>query len=165
VFVVNLRDGAYLYLSLWWVSICHNEDRCSEVCSDVGVEPAIQPVEGEPLQFATANREDSDVVATDFWDHNRQCASFDIWVFNPFTCSYFHSNCPIVTSFMNMKNDGHMMSMLVREVERVCLQLLVSSATIVFRNLLLLCWLKNVYDIKMVMLFAHNLSYSICNGI
>jgi len=30
----------------------------SEVCSDVGVEPALQPVEGEPLQFATVNRED-----------------------------------------------------------------------------------------------------------
>jgi len=28
----------------------------NEVYSDVGVEPALQPVEGEPMQFATANR-------------------------------------------------------------------------------------------------------------
>ena len=57
-------------------SISHNEVRdltaslSSEVCSDVGVEPALQPVEGKPLQFATANKEDGarlDVVARDFW--------------------------------------------------------------------------------------------------
>ena len=40
--------------------IRHNENRdltaslLSEVCSDIRVEPALQPVEGEPLQFATA---------------------------------------------------------------------------------------------------------------
>jgi len=56
-------------------SIHHNEIRdltaslLSEVCSDVVVEPALQPVEGELLQFATANEEDGarlDVVARDF---------------------------------------------------------------------------------------------------
>ena len=62
-------------------SIRHNEVRdltaslLSEVCSDVGAEPALQPVEGEPLQFATASREDGaarlDVVARDFWGRNR----------------------------------------------------------------------------------------------
>ena len=47
----------------------------SKVCSDVGVEPSLQPVEGEPLQFATANGEDGahlNVVARDFWGQNRQ---------------------------------------------------------------------------------------------
>jgi len=45
-------------------SIYHNKVRdltaslLSEVCSNLGVEPALKPVEGEPLQFATANRED-----------------------------------------------------------------------------------------------------------
>jgi len=45
-------------------SIHHNEVRdltaslLSEVCSDVGVEPALRPVEGKPLQFAAANRDD-----------------------------------------------------------------------------------------------------------
>ena len=41
-------------------SICHNEVRdltaslLSEVCSDFGVEPALQPLDGEALQFTTA---------------------------------------------------------------------------------------------------------------
>ena len=57
-------------------SIYHNEVRdltaslLNEVCSDVGVEPVIQPVNGKPLQFATANREDGAhlyVVARGFW--------------------------------------------------------------------------------------------------
>jgi len=44
----------------------------SVVYSD-GVEPALQSVEGEPLQFATANRDDGfplDVVTRDFWDRS-----------------------------------------------------------------------------------------------
>ena len=45
--------------------IRHNEirdltaDLMSEVCLDVCVEPALQPLTGEQLTFATANREDS----------------------------------------------------------------------------------------------------------
>ena len=45
--------------------ICHNKirgltaDLMSEVCHDVCVEPALQPLTGEQLTFATANREDS----------------------------------------------------------------------------------------------------------
>ena len=40
---------------------CHNElhdltvSLLSEVCSDVGVEPALQRLDCEPLQYATAN--------------------------------------------------------------------------------------------------------------
>jgi len=74
-------------------SIRHNEIRdltASEVCSDVGVEPALQPVEGEPLQFATEDGVRLDVVARDFWGRNRQHAFFDVWVFNPFALSYPH---------------------------------------------------------------------------
>ena len=57
----------------------------SEVCSNVGVDPALQPLYREPLQYATANREDGaqlEVVAQDFWSQNPQCAFFDIRVFN-----------------------------------------------------------------------------------
>ena len=80
-----------------FLMICHNEIRdltakfLSEVCPDVGVEPALQPLDSEPLQYATANREDGarlDVVAWDFWGRNRQRAFFDISVFNPFAHSY-----------------------------------------------------------------------------
>ena len=70
-------------------TIRHNEIRdltanlLSEVCPDVGVEPALQPFDSEPLQYATANREDSarlDVIAQDFWGRNRHHAFFDIRV-------------------------------------------------------------------------------------
>ena len=55
--------------------IYHNEIRdltaylLSKVCLDYDVEPALQPLDREPLQYAAANREDSarlDVVAWDF---------------------------------------------------------------------------------------------------
>ena len=62
---------------MWLLSIyLHNSAQdltaslLSEVCNDVGVEPALQPLDCEPLQYATANREDGaylDVVAKDFW--------------------------------------------------------------------------------------------------
>ena len=42
----------------------------SELCSDVGIEPALQPLDSEPLRYATANREDGtrlEVVARGFW--------------------------------------------------------------------------------------------------
>ena len=54
----------------------HNELRdfiaavLTEVCSDVRVEPFLQPLSGETLRFATANREDEarvDVYAPGFW--------------------------------------------------------------------------------------------------
>ena len=56
--------------------IRHNEvrdltaDLMSGVCHDVCVEPALQPLTGEHLSLATANREDSarlDVRACGFW--------------------------------------------------------------------------------------------------
>jgi len=96
-------------------SIHHNEirdllaDLLSEVCCDFGVEPALQPLDHEPLRHATANREDGarlDIVARDFWGRNRQRAFFDVRMFNPFACSYsclplsrdqtcsFHLLCP-----------------------------------------------------------------------
>jgi len=70
-------------------SIRHNEvhdstaSLLSEVCCDVGVEPALQLLDHEPLHYATANKEDGahlDVVARDFWGQNRQRAFFDVRV-------------------------------------------------------------------------------------
>ena len=81
-------------------SICHNvirditADLLSEVC--VGTEPSLQPVTGEQLH-RTANREDSarlDVVAESFWGRDRQCAFFDVRVFNPFAQSYQNPTLP-----------------------------------------------------------------------
>jgi len=54
-------------------SISHNEIRdltaslLSEVCCDVGVEPALQPLDHELLWHATTNREDGVCIDVDFW--------------------------------------------------------------------------------------------------
>ena len=78
-------------------SIRHNEirditaDLMSEVCHSVGTEPNLQPVTEEQLTHRTANREDGarlDIVAESFWGRDRQCAFFDVRVFNPFAQSY-----------------------------------------------------------------------------
>ena len=123
-------------MSLWRVSIYyirHNEVRdltaslLSEVCSDVGVEPALQPLDGEPLQFATANSEDGsrlDVVARDFWGRNRQRAFFDVRVLNPFAHSYFRSQLSRCYQ-LHEREKRRAYDERVREVERACFSLLV----------------------------------------
>ena len=58
----------------------------SEVCPNVEVEPALQPITGETFHYRTTNVEDNarlDVKAQGFWGSNRQCAYFDVRVFNP----------------------------------------------------------------------------------
>ena len=79
----------------------HNEIRnytgklLAEVCTDVTLEPNLQPLEGESLQFATSNQEDNaraDIRARGFWGSNRQCAFFDVKVFNPNAQSYRRSS-------------------------------------------------------------------------
>ena len=81
-------------------SIRHNElrditaDLLSEVCHGVGTEPCLQPVTDEQLMHRTANREDGarlDIVAENFWGRDRQCAFFDVRVFNPFAQHSFSS--------------------------------------------------------------------------
>jgi hypothetical protein len=62
----------------------------SEVCHNVGVEPTLQPLSGETLRHATANREEGarlDVVADNFWGR-KQRAFFDVRVFYPLAPSY-----------------------------------------------------------------------------
>ena len=57
-----------------------------KVCSDVQVEPPLQPLSGEHLSLRTSNREDGarlDVAATNFWSHDRQRTFFDVRVLNP----------------------------------------------------------------------------------
>ena len=63
----------------------------TEVCHDVCVEPSLQPLSGEYLPRATANREDNarlDIKARGFWGTPQQCAYFDVRVFNPNSTSY-----------------------------------------------------------------------------
>ena len=67
-----------------------------------------------------------------FWGRNRQRAFLDIRVFNPILLRalIFAPNCPDVTSFMNVKKEKHMMSVLQRLRELAfrywCSQLLVA---------------------------------------
>ena len=73
---LNCPNGAFPILR-------HNEVRdftgklLAEVCPDVILEPDLQPLEGESLDFASANHEDNaraDIRARGFWGRNRQCA-------------------------------------------------------------------------------------------
>ena len=70
----------------------HNEIRdltaslISEVCSDVEVEPRLQPLSGEQFLHASANRDAEarlDIKARGFWGGAFECAFFDVRVFNP----------------------------------------------------------------------------------
>ena len=57
----------------------------SEVCHGVGVEPTLQPLSGEMLSGATANREDEarlDISARGFWGSQSERAFFDVRIFN-----------------------------------------------------------------------------------
>ena len=72
--------------------IRHNEVRdltanlLSEVCHDVAIEPALQPLSGEVLSGASAIVDDGarlDVAASGFWGGCFERAFFDVRVFNP----------------------------------------------------------------------------------
>ena len=65
-------------------------DLLNEVCHNVSTEPELQPLLGELLSHRTANTEDGDrldVKAQGFWGDRRQCASYDVQVFNPLASS------------------------------------------------------------------------------
>lgn len=73
-------------------SIRHNEVRdtvggwLSEVCTDVCIEPNLQPLTGETLDGASANTEDGarlDIAANGFWGGRYERTYFDVRVFNP----------------------------------------------------------------------------------
>ena len=73
-------------------SIWHNEVRdtvggwLSEVCSDVCIEPSLQPLSGETLNGASAITEDGarlDIAANGFWGGRYERTYFDVRVFNP----------------------------------------------------------------------------------
>jgi hypothetical protein len=77
-------------------SLRHNDLRditdnlLNETCSDVSVEPILQPLSGENFSYRTANTDDdarADIAASNFWTP-RQRSFFDIRVFNPFSSLY-----------------------------------------------------------------------------
>ena len=70
----------------------------SKVCSDVSVEPPLQPFSGEVITPKTANCQDdarADIFARGFWGR-RQGAFLDVRVFHLYGLSYRHSSIPSV---------------------------------------------------------------------
>ena len=84
-------------------SIRHNRIRdllaqfLTEVCPNVAIEPALQPLSGETFPHRSTNTDDGprlDVKARNFWDSSRSSAFFDVRVFN----SHAPSNCKTSTA-------------------------------------------------------------------
>ena len=58
----------------------------TEVCHDICVEPALQPITGEVLSHATAISDDGatlDIASNGFWGGCSERALFDMRIFNP----------------------------------------------------------------------------------
>ena len=109
-------------------TIRHNKVRnitahlMSDVCHNVGLEPTLQPITDERLHHSTANTEDGarvDSKAQGFWENDRQCAFFDVRVFNPLAHTY--RSLPLPTCYRRHEQekkrayDQH-----IREVEHGC---------------------------------------------
>ena len=86
-------------LPYWWFPFHQTQptkryltaEALTEVCSDVCVEPHLQPLSGESLRYSSAIKEDGarlDIRANGFWGNRFQQAFFDIRVFNPNASSY-----------------------------------------------------------------------------
>ena len=78
--------------------IRHNQIRdllaqfLTEVCPNVAIEPALQPLSGETFPLRSANMDDGarlDVKAQNFWDNSRSSAFFDVRIL----ISHAPSNC------------------------------------------------------------------------
>ena len=114
----------------------HNELRditanlLDEICTGVGIEPTLQPLTQEQLRYKSANREDGarlDVVAEEFWG-TRQCAFFDVRIFNPFAPSLV--NTPIATLYCQKEQEKRRSyDERIREVEHATFAPLVFSTS------------------------------------
>ena len=117
-------------------TIRHNEIRditahlMSDVCHNVGIEPHLQNVTSETMSNRTANIEEEarlDIKAQGFWGNDRQCAFFDIRVFNPHANTY--RSLPMATCYRrNEQEKRRAYDERVREVEHGCFSPLVLSA-------------------------------------
>ena len=57
-----------------------------EVCNDVGIEPVLQPLQGEKFQHKSAIIDEDarlDFVTRGFWQGRNERSFFDIHIFNP----------------------------------------------------------------------------------
>ena len=118
-------------------TIRHNEIRditahlMSDVCHNVGIEPPLQHITSETMSYRTANVEEGarlDIKAQGFWGNDRQCALFDVRVFNPLAHTY-HS-LPMATCYRrNEQEKRRAYDQRVRELEHGCFSPLVFSVS------------------------------------
>ena len=118
-------------------SIRHNDIRdltaklLTEVCSNVSIEPALQPLTGERLSHRTSNSEEGarlGVCAQGFWGDRHQSAFFDVRVFNPLA----PSNCRSALNSTYRQHESlkrRSYEQRVREIEHGSFTPLVFSAT------------------------------------
>ena len=118
-------------------SIRHNEIRdltanlLTEVCSDVCIEPDLQPIIGEVLIGATSNAQDGarlDIAANGFWGGRFERTYFDVRVFNPHAPSHRQSSLPACYRKQESLKK-RVYEQRVREVEHPSFTPLVLSAT------------------------------------
>ena len=102
----------------------------TEVCHDVCIEPHLQPLSGEILEGASANRAEGarlDVAASGFWEGRHERAFFDIRIFSPHAQS---NNQPIRTCYCKHEiSKKRAYEQRVREVEHGSFTPLVLSLT------------------------------------
>ena len=93
-------------------SIRHNEIRditaslLSEVCSNVEIEPHLQPLTGEQLTLQTANREPNarlDIAANGVWGGRFEKTYFDVRVFNPYAKTNMETS--LMKTYRRQEND------------------------------------------------------------
>ena len=118
-------------------TICHNELRdltapvMSKVCRNVGIEPPLQNITSEVMNYRTANTEEGarlDIKAQGFGGNNRQSAFFYVRVFNPFAHTY-RSLSPSSCYRRNEQEKRSAYDQRVREVERGCFSPLVFTVS------------------------------------
>ena len=118
-------------------SIRHNEIRdltatlLTEVCNDVCVEPALQPVTDEVLRGATANSQAGarlDIAANGFWGGTFERTYFDVRIFNPHAPSNRHPD-PQSVYRRHERVKKRAYEQRIREVEHATFSPLVLSAT------------------------------------
>ena len=89
----------------------------SEVCTNVSIEPHLQPLSGETLHFKTANSDSNarlDIAVNGFWGGRFERSFFDVRVFNPGA----PSNRPFKSAYRHHeKEKRHQYEQRVREVE------------------------------------------------
>lgn len=114
----------------------HNEVRdltanlLNEVCSDVAIEPLLQPLSGESLPPSAIREDDArlDIRARNFWGNNQQAAFFDVRIFHPNAASYRSSSISSLYR-RHEKSKKRQYGARVRDIEHGCFTPLVLATT------------------------------------